>query len=213
VKDGEFEQHHLAVFWKIYKKEVDGEEKEIRLLRYYRVFNVEQCEGIEYPKPEPRAVDFNPIAEAQAIIDGMPNRPKLTFVGSQAYYRPVTDTVNMPAPESFSSPEEYYSTLFHEHVHSTGHASRLNRFKEEANETVAFGSNKYGKEELTAEMGAAFLCAIAGIVNQTIENSAAYIEGWRKKIKEDRKLVVFAAARAQKAADYIRGIKYGNGGE
>jgi antirestriction protein ArdC len=204
------EKSSLAVFWKIYKKEVDGEEKEIRLLRYYRVFNVEQCEGINYPKPEPKAVDFNPIAEAQGLIERMPNRPRLTHIENQAYYRRSIDTVNMPKPETFDGAAEYYCALFHEHVHATGHPTRLNRFKEEDNDVVAFGGEKYAKEELTAEMGAAFLCAISGIVDQTIDNSAAYIASWKKRIKDDRKLVVHAAARAQRAADYIQGITYQN---
>ncbi len=107
----------------------------------------------------------------------------------------------MPKPESFCSAEEYYSVLYHELTHASGHQSRLNRKGITGHNS--FGTSDYGKEELIAEMGAAFLCGFTGIENKTIDNSAAYVQGWIKAIKEDKKIVITAAAAAQKAADYI----------
>ena len=107
----------------------------------------------------------------------------------------------MPKPERFESGEAFYSTLFHELTHSTGHPSRLNR--KGITETVEFGSRTYSQEELVAEMGAAFLCGETGILDTQIDQSAAYVDGWLRSFRNDHKLVVTAAAQAQKAADYI----------
>ena len=123
-----------AIFWKILDVEdaaaKDGRKK-VPMLRYYSVFNVEQCDGLEYPKPSTElpegAAPFDPIATAAGIVAGMPKPPTLTHREPRAYYRPITDTVNMPAPELFNAPAAYYSTLFHELTHSTGHAARLAR--------------------------------------------------------------------------------------
>ncbi len=109
----------------------------------------------------------------------------------------------MPEQWRFKGVEEYYATLFHELGHSTGHPRRLKRHENDRH--LAFGSTAYSKEELVAEMGAAFLCGMCEIANRTIENSAAYIQGWLRKLRSDKKLVVQAAAQAQKASDYILG--------
>jgi antirestriction protein ArdC len=109
----------------------------------------------------------------------------------------------MPQRHLFHSLEEYYSTLFHEMTHSTGHATRLNR--RTLTDLCPFGSTNYSAEELCAEMGAAYLCGIAGIANRTMDNSAAYIQGWLAKLKQDPKVLVQAAAQAQRAVDYITG--------
>ena len=132
----------------------------------------------------------------------MPNAPRMEQ-SSAAWYRPSNDTVGMPARGLFSSAEEYYSTLFHELTHSTGHASRIGREGIEILNT--FGSESYSKEELVAEMGAAMLCGVTGIAPATIENSAAYLKTWIERLKSDSRLLVSAASAAQKAADYIRG--------
>jgi antirestriction protein ArdC len=198
------EKSSIAVFWKQYEiqdKET-GEKRTVPVLRFYRVFNVEQCEGIDYPKPEPRTLNFNPIEGCERIVSDMPNPPTIQHVEARAYYRRATDTVNLPARESFDNEAEYYSTAFHELTHATGHETRLGRLqKSESN----FGAGSYAKEELIAEMGAAFLCGTAGIENKTIDNSAAYIAGWLERLKNDRKLVVQSASAAHKAADYILG--------
>ena len=107
----------------------------------------------------------------------------------------------MPRPEVFTSEENYYATLFHELAHSTDHKSRLDR--KSLQEKTSFGSTKYAREELVAEMTSAFLCAQAHIEKPVIENAAAYISGWLRTLKDDPKLVVVAASQAQKAADFI----------
>jgi antirestriction protein ArdC len=206
---GKGEKSTPVVFWKLLEKEDDqtGEIKEIPVLRYYRVFNLEQAEGIEAPEPEvAERQEFTPIERCEQLVAGMPNPPKIQYKSQAAWYRPKQDLVNMPKPESFDSPEEVYSCLYHELAHSSGHKSRLNRST--LTDMCPFGSTNYSKEELVAEMCAAFLCGVTGIENQTIDNSAAYINGWLKRLRNDDKLVVFAAAQAQKAADYIQGIKY-----
>jgi antirestriction protein ArdC len=105
--------------------------------------------------------------------------------------------------ERFERAESYYATLFHELVHATGHESRLNRVT--LTEKAGFGSNPYCKEELIAEMGAAFLCGQAEIAERTIDNSAAYLNGWLDQLRSDKTLIVQAAAQAQKATDFILG--------
>jgi antirestriction protein ArdC len=199
------EKSTLVIFWKIQdvSKEEDGEitEKQIPLLRYYLVFNAEQCEGLDLPALETRKVDA--LAEAEAILAGMPNPPSISHDGGgKAYYRPQLDSIHLPQRNSFDSTGEYYSTLFHELTHSTGHESRLNR--QTLTELVPFGSETYSKEELVAEFGASFLCAHAGI-ETTIDNSAAYIKGWLKALRNDPKLAIIAASQGQKAATHILG--------
>ena len=195
-----------VVFWKIIQKEKEenGETKTSAypLLKKYTVFNADQCEGIKLPE-EPERPEVAPIDAAESIWTEMQNRPKINFEGAAAYYTPMTDTVTVPPRNTAKSAEEWYSTLFHELGHSTGHERRLNREM-----GGRFGTNKYGKEELIAEMTAAFLCAACGIEKVTLDNSAAYIDSWKKAIKGDRKMVIQAAAAAQKAADYIRNIKH-----
>jgi antirestriction protein ArdC len=204
------EKSSLAVFWKRLETtdKATGEKKTIPMLRYYRVFNVEQCDGVDYPKPEAREVTFNPIAAAESIVAAMPAPPAITHNEARAYYQRESDRVNMPKRETFAAETEYYSTLFHELIHATGHESRLGRL---ANESTNFGSSTYAKEELLAEMGAAYLNATAGILHSNIDNSAAYIASWLKRLKDDRKLVVMAAAAAQRASDFILGKTYGDG--
>jgi len=192
------------VFWKIGTRETedaDGDtiERKSILLRYYTVFNVEQCEGIATPDAM-RTV--NPIEECDRIVRQMPNAPAMEQDG-RAWYRPTTDTVGMPSRNAFNSAEEYYSTLFHELTHSTGHTKRVGRDGIEKLNT--FGSESYSKEELIAEMGAAMLCGVAGIERKTLANSASYLKSWIDVLKSDARMVVSAASQAQKAADYIQG--------
>ena len=131
----------------------------------------------------------------------MPRSPPIHHGGSRACYQPSNDEVHMPDRERFDSSEEYYSTLFHELVHSTGHASRLGRTG--ITETIVFGSRTYSKEELIAEMGATFLCGHTGIENAVIDNSASYLASWLGRLRNDSRLVVQAAAQSQKAVDYV----------
>lgn len=190
----------ILFFGKYEKESPESESPESFLVaRYYTVFNIEQCEGIEAPQAEsPRT--FIPIESAQSIVQGMPQAPRIQHAESKAYYSPHLDFVNMPRPESFITPEDYYSTLFHELGHSTGHETRLKR--ESLTKIAAFGSHEYSKEELVAEFTAAFLCNASGITN-TLDNSAAYLAGWLKVLKNDRRLLVSAASQAQKSSDFI----------
>ncbi|GFO55950.1 hypothetical protein GMSM_29570 [Geomonas sp. Red276] len=199
-----------VIFWKwVDRKDTDAADSEetngkgkVPILRYYNVFNWEQVERIPSPlTTEAITNPFTPIERAEQIIAGMPLKPRINHGGNQPSYSPVLDYVKIPAPEAFVSPQEYYSTLFHELSHSTGHASRVGR--KGILEPSYFGSHSYSKEELVAEMGAAFLSGVAGIENGTIENSAAYISGWLKALRGDRTLLIHAAAQAQKASDYI----------
>jgi antirestriction protein ArdC len=192
------------VFWKFDKYETetaDGEteKRKSAFLRYYVVFNLEQTEGLKALLALPPA---RPIESAEAIVAGMPNPP--TFEQDfRASYVPSKDTVTMPSRTAFPSQAEYYSTLFHELTHSTGHAKRLAR--DGFDRPQMFGSDSYSREELVAEMGSAMLCGVAGIEQSTVANSAAYLQSWTARLKGDSRLVVSAASAAQKAADFIRG--------
>lgn len=192
------------VFWKFgtYETETgdgDTEERKSAFLRYYTVFNLEQTEGLKALLALPPAFF---IESAEEIVKGMPNPPEFKQ-DFQAAYIPSRDVVMMPSRTAFESQAEYYSTLFHELTHSTGHAKRLAR--EGFDTPQKFASESYSREELIAEMGSAMLCGVAGIEQSTLANSAAYLKTWIARLKADTKLVIFAASAAQKAADYIRG--------
>jgi antirestriction protein ArdC len=204
VKKGQ--KSSMVVFWKQYPTtdRKTGEPVTVPVLRYYNVFNVEQCEGIEIPdavKFEPTPFTKNEACEK--IVSGYEDRPEIEHAGCRAYYTPKLDAVTIPAPSRFTSGDEYYGTLFHELVHSTGHSKRLDRGID--SQVRSFDSAEYAREELVAEMGAAFLCGHAGITPATVENSAAYIGGWIKTLKGDPRLAVVAAGAAQRAADWIQG--------
>ena len=180
--------------------------KRVPLLRYYRVFNGKDVEGIQFNLQEVkigRAVPDNAPENqaAQSIVENYPNAPEIKHGGNRAYYSPPADYVQMPNASNFDSANDYYRTLFHELIHSTGHPSRLNR---ELN--TNHKSEAYAKEELTAEMGAVFLSAWAGILWYNNKNHAAYLKSWNNAIKEaenDSKFIMRAAAAAQKATDHI----------
>jgi antirestriction protein ArdC len=185
----------------------------VPFLRYYSVFNLAQCDGIpqdKIPVLDACKREHTAIAEAERIVAGMPKRPEIQNKWQRAFYSPDADFVGMPQPELFRSGEDYYSVLFHELTHATGHESRLNRKGVSGSDGLwsAFGTTPYASEELVAEMGAAFLCGQSGIVERTIDNSAAYVQSWLQRLKDDRRLVVHAAAQAQKAADFILGKQY-----
>ena len=207
------EEHAIPVIywnWREKKVEVENESgeiefevKKIPFMRYYNVFNVEQCSGLEDKIPEVKIETFNntPIERCEKIVDEMKDKPKIKHGGSTAVYTPRNDTIKLPEMKYFEPVEEYYSTLYHDLIHSTGHEKRLKRF--DSGRVSSFGSEEYSKEELIAEMGSAYLCGICEIENKTIENSTAYIQGWLKELRNNKRMVIYAAAGAQKSIDYI----------
>ncbi len=192
-------------------REESGKEEQDRaafVFCSYTVFNVEQCNGLTLPVTEPSLPVNSHLSETcEAIVDGWGNRPALHLQNEsecRAYYHPATDSVHLPARFRFVDGAHYYSTLFHELIHSTGHESRLNRTF-----GARFGDDLYTKEELLAEMGAAFLCAHAGIANDhTDRNTIAYLQSWISRLEEDHRLIIHAAGNAQKAVDFILGTTF-----
>jgi len=205
----------LLTTWKEVEKEVKGkdgliEKKKSRIpfSRFYTVFNIEQTtlndEWLKI-KDSLKASEnaFNPIETAQKLCDQYLNTlQEFKHFGNSAFYSPSKDSIHMPKPTQFRSPEEYYSTLFHEMIHSTGHQTRCNR--KGVTEPTRFGSHSYSQEELVAETGAAFLCHTFGIAT-TFENSVAYIQGWLKALKDNREILVYAMSQAGTAVNYILG--------
>jgi len=199
------EKASVVTFWNIGEERINAKTGKLSkpfLLRYYNVFNATQIDGLESLKLGNASMPVPNIDACEAIVSGMPNPPRRE-ASNAAWYRPASDTVGMPSKTLFSSSEEYYSTLFHELTHSTGHASRVGREGIEHVET--FGSDSYSREELVAEMGAAMLCGVTGIAPATLQNSAAYLKTWIERLKSDSRLLVSAASAAQKASDYILG--------
>jgi antirestriction protein ArdC len=202
------ERSTAVLLWKPYHKTVDGEEQTFLVVRIYRVFNLCQADWPDGPPawtspPAPRTTGER-IARAEEILAGYKDGPAYAERGSQPAYLPGSDTIECPPREWFETDEAYYASRFHEAAHSTGHPSRLGR--EGIMEFDHFGSQRYGREELVAELGAAFLAAVAGIGTATGGNSAAYLAGWVKTLKGDPGMVVHAAAAAQRAADRILGV-------
>ncbi len=184
-------------------------EKQIPVLRYYNVFHIDDCEGIESKNKQTEQGELlQPVERAEKVINEYVQREGLTFHNQQpsadAYYRPSTDTVVVPMLKQYEIVEEYYSTTFHELTHSTMHPDRCNRRQDGA--IAAFGGEDYSREELVAELGSAMLCKQVGIdCEKAFKNSVAYIQSWMKALKNDNKAIVWAAARAEKAAKYIMG--------
>ena len=193
-----------VIFWKQLKiaDEKSEEPKKIPLLRYYHVFNLAQCEGLD-PATVTEDTSAACASKPDAILANMPQPPAIQHGMVRACYYPGIDRVDMPARERFDREGGYFSTLFHELIHSTGHEKRLKRTT--LKESTGYGSNPYCKEELIAEMGAAFLCGQAELAERTVDRSAAYIKHWLEQLQNDQTLIVQAAAQAQKAADYILG--------
>jgi antirestriction protein ArdC len=192
------------------KIDAHGNAESFPMLRYYTVFNTDQCDGLgdhvptAKPTLTPLEDDYEKqVAAAESVLNGYVDKPAIDDHVNAAWYRPSLDLIGMPPRDTFTSAQGYYSTLFHECIHSTGHASRLDRIGV-SKEQAGFRSETYSKEELIAELGAAFLCADAGIEN-TIPQSAAYCASWLKVLKGDSKLIVSAASGASKAARYITG--------
>jgi antirestriction protein ArdC len=193
-----------VIFWKRLVKEEFAEEiKTTYLLRYYSVFNVDQCIGIPEEKIPVTSnnPDLNRMEKLEAIIEEMPKRPRIQHKENQAYYNPVQDFINMPKMNNFKSTEAYFGTLYHELIHATGHSSRIGR--NEVMESTNFGSEPYSMEELVAEIGACYLKSYTGIDTKDFNNNVAYIQNWLSVLQNDKKFIIYASARAQKAVDYV----------
>lgn len=207
VKKGE--KSTPVIFWKMLEKEGQQNEKDFfPCLKYYNVFNVSQCQGLPKEAHEiPKETLFKPIEACENVLTSLPlGMSKITNGEDRAYYSPTRDFINMPNPTLFENEASYYSVLFHELTHATGHKSRLNR--EGVQGESRFGDSVYSKEELIAECGASFLCGFTGIETSTLENSASYISNWLSKLRSDNKLIIQASGQAQKAVDYLLNIKF-----
>jgi antirestriction protein ArdC len=202
-----------VIFWQflqaIERDDADGSRsRRVPLLRCYTVFNLEQTEEIPVPPSTLAASPIEcaaPLETAEAILAGMTDPPEVRHGGPVACYDARADVVLMPPRTAFTSPESYYSTLYHELGHATGHVKRL------ARPGIVggghFGGHNYSKEELIAEFASAFLCAHVGIECE-VEQSAAYLQGWLSALRDDKKMLVQAAGSAQKATDYILGVTF-----
>ena len=203
------EKSEVVTFWKIQPYEEENENgekviKQIPLLRYYNVFHISQVDGVE-PKEQLKISDLEPIEEAEKIKTEYMNRERLKIfekVTNDAFYLPIQDYIQVPCKEQYQDIEEFYSTLFHEMIHSTGHKNRLNR--PDMQGIVRYGSEKYSKEELTAELGSAMIINILGIeTGKSFKNSSRYIQDWLQALKNDNKFIASASSKAEKAVKYI----------
>lgn len=208
----------LVVFWKFIqrtKTDSKGEAvldenglpkaESIPYLKYYRVFHIDDCENIKPKWDKEVHNDVKPIEAAQQVLDGYIAREGVKFgnvKGNEAYYRPSTDEIVLPLMEQFDTANGYYETAFHESVHSTGHPKRLNRTM--ASALAPFGSADYSKEELVAEIGSCSIMHELGLeTEKTFRNNAAYIQNWLQALKNDKRLIVSAAGKAEKAVNLI----------
>ena len=211
------EKSTIVVFWKtgLRQDEATGESKKTFLLRFYHVFNSEQADFDA--QGEAKVAELNDQVQekhneallgAEAIVSGYAGGPEIIFSSSddRAYYAPVADLISVPDRRFFFDSDAFYRTLFHEMGHSTGHPKRLNRFDGMSNR---FGDEPYSKEELVAELCASFLAGIARL-SPDLRNSTAYIRSWSSALRDNEKWILWAAARAEKAADHILGISHGS---
>lgn len=205
------EKASMVVFWRWPEKEQtveeDGETKKVKkripFLRYYNVWHIDQCEGITPKTDMTLNTEIGTDETADKLFTDYYEREGILVCngGNEAYYAPMLDTITLPNKEQFSDLAEYYSTEAHEAVHSTGAEKRLNRDIKNL-----FGDKAYSKEELVAELGSAFILGRLGIdTKSTIKNSSAYIQSWKKRLTEDKHLIVSAAGKAEKATKYIYG--------
>lgn len=210
------EKSEIIVFWKIQPVEEEQEDgtkitRQIPLLRYFNVFHISQVDGVE-PLLEEELNNIEPIEKAENILHDYWTRESITVehkAGDKAYYSPTLDLIHLPLFEQFTDANEYYSTAFHESVHSTMKESRCNRAEDRKGKLVAFGSSEYSKEELVAEIGSANLMNILGIeTNKSFRNSSAYIQGWLSKLRSDVKFIVSASSKAEKAVTFILGESF-----
>lgn len=197
---------HIVVYYQSSKvvedEENEGESKVSHMiLRYYRVFNINDVEGVESKRKHATNDNIFKIDTCENVVNDYASSYDVSIRHDNkdsAYFIPDCNMVNVPPMEQFDSAEEYYSTLFHELVHSTGSKSRLNR-----EIGGKFGSKSYAREELVAEIGSAILCSMLNISEKTFDNSSAYIQSWLKALENDTHLILYASAKAEKAVQMI----------
>lgn len=200
----------IVVFWKMLPIEEENSkgEKEKRLIPMLRYYNVFWIGDTDLENKDIRTVenDIDPDEQAEDIISAYVDREGITFINNmvsdEAYYMPGRDLVNVPKIEQFANASEYYSTVFHELTHSTGHEKRLNRLTK--GKKAMFGKEDYSKEELVAELGASALVNYCGLeTEESFKNNAGYIQSWIKALKNDTRMIVSAGSKAEKAVNYI----------
>ena len=207
VKKGE--KAEIVVFWKLQEektKDDNGKDKirQIPLLRYYNVFHISQVENV-LPIPRTENFETEPIEEAEKVLHGYIDREHIGLniaENNRAFYRPSDDSITLPNISQFERAEEFYATAFHEATHSTLKENRCNR--EAENKTAYFGNEDYSKEELVAEIGSSAILNFLGIETEsTLKNNSAYIQSWIKVLKNDKKFIISASGKAEKAVKYI----------
>ena len=190
-----------VVFWKFFDRVQESENdeettsKRIPMARDYWVFNADQVEGYRRTEETPLSKEER-IEQADEFFRAVGVKIKNGENG--AFYRPAEDAVFMPPFEAFKEALFYYSVLSHETTHWTGAPHRLNR-----DMSHRFGTEGYAMEELVAELGAAFLCAELGLPSDPRKDHAPYISSWLKALKNDKRAIFTAAAKAQEAVDFL----------
>ena len=199
------EKASMVVFWKFIEQEDEEthEKKQVPLLRYFSVFHLDQCEGLKPKLTQQLKQTAQPDKVADEIIADYLKRSGVKLIhqeGDRAFYRPSNDSVTLPLITQFKNTAEYYSTAFHEISHSTGHHGRLDRLSK----TAFFGSEAYSKEELIAELGASALVSHCGLeTSSSFRNNAAYIQSWLQALRNDKRMIVSASSKAEKAVGLI----------
>lgn len=203
----------IIVFWKIIEStevNTQGEKitRHIPYLKYYNVFHISSVEGVEINTDDTKHEPIKTISNADSLINEYISREDIKFneiATDKAFYSPSADMVQVPCKEQYTNINEYYSTVFHELAHSTGHKTRLNRLTSGINSM--FGSEEYSKEELVAEISSASIMSMLNIeTNKTFTNSTSYIQSWLKVLKNDNRFIVSASSKAEKAVNYILGV-------
>lgn len=178
----------------------EDSERRIPFLKSYTVFNVAQIDGLRPMPPTPETADRLSEADRMKSVDAFFAMvgADVRHGGTRAFYAPGLDAIAMPPFAAFESPGSYYATLGHEHIHWTGHSRRLDRL-----EKAPKASEPYAREELVAELGAAFLCADLGVSDEPREDHASYLASWLKVLREDKRAIVTAASAAQRAVNFL----------
>ena len=183
----------------------DGEEegKKRFVVRHSFVFNLDLVSGIDLePEEVGHCGELDIDNNAQQIIDDYLRRECIPVTVGRPAYIPSFDTIRMPNPSAFTSRDEFFSIAFHEAGHSTGHSQRLARFPQE--QTTLESKEEYSREELVAECTSALLCHGCGVDSEaSIKNSAAYLQGWSRFIKDEAEAFVWAVQQAYKARAFI----------